>query len=192
MNCVRGSASWAVSWTPVSSSAALSAGSPWASWGFARSGPTSRRREAGCRGRADAVAAVAGFGEEEFDIGCELVHGCLLRSRWWSRTSDGRGRLHGNLLKHVPVLDDPAALESVDVRDGGVGSRRDRKRLHAPSPGRRPPGCAAPRTGRRAIRRTSASAFSTAALRPVRNGRVVLPVVVGHKEVEGFRTRFWV
>ena len=32
------------------------------------------------------------------------------------------GGMHGNLLKHVPVLDDPAALESVDVRDRGVGS----------------------------------------------------------------------
>ena len=29
--------------------------------------------EAGCRGRADAVVVVAGLGEEEFDVGCELV-----------------------------------------------------------------------------------------------------------------------
>ena len=52
----------------------------------------------------------------------------MLGASWYHevvlRRSEHRmvvGGMHGNLLKHVPVLDDPAALESVDVRDCGVG-----------------------------------------------------------------------
>ena len=74
--------------------------------------------ESGRRGRAHAVVIVAGLGEEQFDVGCELVHG----SSFWSEHRMVVGGMHGNLLKHVPVLDDPAALESVDVRNRGVGN----------------------------------------------------------------------
>jgi hypothetical protein len=68
--------------------------------------------ESGCCGSADAVVILAGLGEEEFDVGCELIHGGLQGRQGhelsWAACT-------GNLLTHVHALDDPAVLESIPV-----------------------------------------------------------------------------
>ena len=125
MNCVRGSASWAVSWRAGLLERGLERGQVLGRRGRVGAGraPHLDGGESGCRGRAHAVVIVAGLGEEQFDVGCELVHGCRpWVLRWWSEHRMVVGGMHGNLLKHVPVLDDPAVLEAVDVRDRGVGA----------------------------------------------------------------------